>query len=142
MTAAWKGDNPLTIYHYPKLGLYLYASTEEILSDALHALGMEKAKYEAIQPWPGDILRIDSQGRQENFSFDMEEPVSSLFSRIWYVPPPQRRSPRSHVTQQDYIQAIKTVAVFHGFEAEHIDALLADGYTTDDLEDMIYCSRP
>ena len=25
-----KGDNPLCLYHYPELGLYLYASTEEI----------------------------------------------------------------------------------------------------------------
>ena len=102
---------------------------------------MEKATHETIQPWPGDILRIDSQGRQEKFSFDMEEPVSSLFSRSWYVPALQRHSTRSHVTQQDYIQAVKTVAIFHGFEAEEIDALLADGYTTDDLEDMIYCRR-
>ena len=137
-----KGDNPLTIYHYPKLGLYLYASTEAILSDALQALGMEKAKHETIQPWPGDILRIDSQGHQEKFSFDMEEPMPSPFSRSWYTQPLQRRSTHRHVTQQDYIQAIKTVAVFHGFEEEHIDALLADGYTTDDLEDVIYCSRP
>ena len=136
-----KGDNPLTIYHYPKLGLYLYASTEEILSNALWALGMEKAKYEAIRPWPGDILRIDSQGHQKKFSFDMEELMPSPFSRSWYIQPPQQRSPRSHVTQQDYIQAVKTVAIFHGFEAEEIDALLADGYTTDDLEDMIYCRR-
>ena len=26
-----KGENPLTIYHYPKLGVYLYAFTSEIL---------------------------------------------------------------------------------------------------------------
>lgn len=137
-----KGDNPLTIYHYPKLGLYLYASTEEILSDALWAVGMEKAKHETIHPWPGDILRIDSKGHQEKFSFDMEEPLPSFMSCSWHIPTSQRRSTRSHITQQSYIQALKTVAVFHGFEAEYIDALLADGYTTDNLEDMIYCGRP
>ena len=102
---------------------------------------MERAKYETIQPWPGDILRIDSQGHQEKFSFDMEEPVPSPFSRSWYTLTPQRRSTRGHITQQSYIKALKTVAVFHGFEVEYIDALLADGYTTDDLEDMIYGGR-
>ena len=37
-----KGENPLTIYHYPRLGLYLYASTVEILENAVGALGMER----------------------------------------------------------------------------------------------------
>lgn len=39
------------------------------------------------------------------------------------------------------MQAIKTVAVFHGFEADFIERLIADGYTTDDLEDLIYNYR-
>lgn len=30
-----KGDNPLCLYHFPRLGVYLYASTEEILCRAL-----------------------------------------------------------------------------------------------------------
>ena len=29
-----KGDNPLTIVHFPKVGVYAYASTAEILNKA------------------------------------------------------------------------------------------------------------
>lgn len=135
-----KGDNPLTIYHYPKLGVYLYASTEGILFDALRSMGMEQAKYETIRPSPGDILRIDRWGNREQFHFEIEEPMPSFFRHSIFDPAPWH-SPRSHITQEEYIQAMKTVAVFHGFEAGYIDSLLADGYTTDDLEDLIYCGR-
>ena len=34
-----KGNNPLCLYHWPKLGLYLYASTEDILKRALQEIG-------------------------------------------------------------------------------------------------------
>lgn len=33
-----KGDNPMCIYHYEKLGFYIYASTEPILKSALKQL--------------------------------------------------------------------------------------------------------
>ncbi len=59
-----KGDNPLTIYHYPKLGLYLYASTEDILLTALSGLWLEKLDPEIIQPEDGAILRIDRHGQR------------------------------------------------------------------------------
>ena len=39
-----KGDNPLCIYHYPTMGLYLYASTEEILSRAVKRMGVLREK--------------------------------------------------------------------------------------------------
>ena len=35
-----KGDNPLCLYHYPRLGIYLYASTQEILNQALARLAL------------------------------------------------------------------------------------------------------
>ena len=33
-----KGDNPFCLYHYPRKGLYLYASTEAILQQALRRM--------------------------------------------------------------------------------------------------------
>lgn len=33
-----KGDNPITLLHYPELGLYIYASTTAILTAALKAV--------------------------------------------------------------------------------------------------------
>lgn len=135
-----KGENPLTIYHYPDLGLYLYASTVEILDRAVTSIGMEKTEYEMIHPWPGDILRIDRYGKCETAAFN---PVDS-YSRFSAWPlfdsfSQKHQSNHNHITQQEYLQAVKTVAVFRGFEAEYIDALIADGYTLGDIEEMIYC---
>lgn len=137
-----KGDNPLTICHYSDLGLYLYASTFEILDTALFSLGMGKITREITQPQPGTIFRIDSQGRQETASFELAEHYS--WPPLWdtyNMYPRKHKSSKNHITQQEYMQAIKTVAVFHGIEADFIDALVADGYTTDDLEDLIYNYR-
>ena len=35
-----KGDNPFCLYYFPRCGLYLYASTEEILCHAINDLGL------------------------------------------------------------------------------------------------------
>lgn len=138
-----KGENPLTIYHYPKLGFYLYASTPEILDYALLSLGIDEVIPEIIQPEIGDILRIDHQGKIEKSSFELAEYCPFSYSP-WFTSdylPRKRKSTHNRIIQQEYIQAVKTVAVFHGFEADFIDGLLADGYTIDDIEDMLYCRR-
>lgn len=123
-----KGENPLTIYHYPELGVYLYASTEEILQTALDALQLDEAP-EAIRPWSGEILRIDAKGHQESVCFNMADDFPS-----WGSPFPLRR-----VSQSEYLDAVKTVAAFHGYEEEYVETLLQEGYTTDDIENLIYC---
>ena len=35
-----KGNNPLTLYHFPALGLYVYASTKSILDNALQQVNL------------------------------------------------------------------------------------------------------
>ena len=38
----------------------------------------------------------------------------------------------------EYLQELKQIAGCCGYPAEEIDGLLADGYTTDDIEAMLY----
>ncbi len=52
-----KGDNPLCLYHYPELGLYLYASTEEILRNAIGKMHLA-GQPESITLHCGDILKL------------------------------------------------------------------------------------
>ena len=58
-----KGNNPLTLYHFPRLGLYVYASTEAILRKGLKKglpraerpveVVMKEGGYPAYRPpWP------------------------------------------------------------------------------------------
>ena len=65
-----KGNNPLTLYHFPRMGLYVYASTEQILKK-----GLKKGMPRVEQPFEvmlreGDILRIDRQGQYSVERFD------------------------------------------------------------------------
>ena len=48
-----KGDNPLCLLHLPSLGLYLYASTEEILRRAMSQ--MDCCSSRLLQPETGRI---------------------------------------------------------------------------------------
>ena len=57
-----KGDNPLCIYYYPKTGLYLYASTEEILNQALRRMRLALERPERIPLECGEILKIRPSG--------------------------------------------------------------------------------
>lgn len=125
-----KGSNPLTIYEYADLGVYLYASTTEILENAIEALDMGRILHKSQYPLQGDIIRIDRQGKANYNYFKTADPYVESFYR-----------PRGHVTQTEYFQALRTVAVFHGFDPEEIDRLLANGYTAEDVEDLIYCGR-
>ena len=132
-----KGDNPLCLYHFPKMGLYLYASTQAILDRALKHLGLweEPVNVELIC---GDLLRIDGGG---NITQDEFDPIS-LF-RKWqyslYSYPPAHSF--NDAAEEEYIGQLKTAAAAYGYEPEAIDALLAEGVTTDELEDLLYCGE-
>lgn len=140
-----KGDNPLCIYHYPSAGVYLYASTEAILLQALAELPDRLGTPEQVVLTCGELLSIDRNGEQSRSVFD----DSRLFQRSAYFPysfmmdPPSRgRSvPVQVKSQQEYIQSLKSVASFYGYHPGCIDALLNDGFTLDDVEEMLYCGE-
>ena len=65
-----KGDNPFCLLHYPRLGLYLYASTLDILQQALKYIELPDEKPIRIQICCGEILRIDKTGKMKRSEFD------------------------------------------------------------------------
>jgi len=137
-----KGDNPLCIYHYPDSSLYLYASTEEILINAVVHMPYRLGKPSKVTLECGEILKIDADGLQSRGTFD----TWNLYSR-WYAPysvlmePPVRHQcvPLKASPDKEYIRELKSVASFYGFSSGYVDTLLADGFTTDDVEEMLYC---
>lgn len=130
-----KGDNPLTIYHYPKLGLYLYASTEDILLTALSGLWLEKLDPEIIQPEDGAILRIDRHGQRSYAKFTMVDSWSAWMLPAWE---PARAFGRRWPVSE-YIEDLKSVAGGYRYTAEEIDELLITGCTPEEIEDMLFC---
>ena len=134
-----KGDNPMCLYHYPEQGLYIYASTEEILRNALQRLPFPFGTPVWVDMTCGDILRIDKHGHQERSTFDannlfpyMHKPwMDGLFQSTYSSFQPH--------TGDHYLDELKSVAVFYGIFPEEIDQLLEDGFTTDDIEELLYC---
>ena len=79
-----KGDNPMCLYHYPSVGLYLYASTEEILNRVLRRLRLPFGKPMPVSIQSGGILKIDEDGHISYGEFDDSKLFSSWRWPGWY----------------------------------------------------------
>lgn len=134
-----KGDNPLCLVHLPKLKLYLYASTGDILAKAFRRMNLPEAPRK-VSLDVGDILRIDRHGRIETAVFDA--------SRLWAWGYGGARcygggaygGAATHLhNDKRYLSELKSVAACYGYSGKAIDRLLASGFSTDEIEEFIYC---
>ena len=127
-----KGNNPMTIYHYPRLGLYVYASTQAILHQVTEHTWLAHELFREVIAADGDILRFDRQGPVVAGRFIMPQPV-------WYPWHPCAGAvPCSHQPDPSYLRTLKNIAASFGYAPEDIDDLLAAGYTTDEIEEELY----
>lgn len=137
-----KGNNPLTIYHFPQSGLCAYASTEEILRKGLKNSHLNLGKVEPVRVYSGDILRIDGQGKISRSEFNDEKLYFSRYPH-WFDWQ-QYQEPRLpyHFQEDDfedsYIADLKAVAACCGVYPEDIDALLAEGVSLEEIEEYLY----
>ena len=137
-----KGDNPMCIYHFKDMGIYIYASTEEILLKALGKMQMKPGKYEKIDITCGDILTIDKLGNRIKSKFETDNIDGFSFASYYcrsYIPRCEITSKKMTKTyQEEYIEQLKIEADYCGYSPALIDSLIADGFSTDDIEEMIY----
>lgn len=129
-----KGNNPLCLYHYPKYGIYVYASTQKILESAVNKFPLNLGKPESIQLNSGDILRINRHGDCELNNFDS--------SNIEYSPPWSRwiypAWDGELATPSGYIKELKEIAGGFGYSADDVDELLAEGLSPEEIEEYFY----
>lgn len=132
-----KGNNPMCIYHYPDKGIYVYASTEEILRKAMGKAKLPLGKSEKVQILSGEILRIDAQGKVTRSQFDDSKlyPAYSLPWMRW----DDYAAARPYAGESEYIRDLKTVAIRYGLFPEDIDALIRDGVDPLEIEELLYC---
>lgn len=126
-----RGDNPLCIIHYPKPGLYLYASTAQILRNTLSHIPSQLGASNRVDLDQGKLLKIGSDGDQQRDSFQFADP----FVWPWLHFHVRRR------IQDDYIQDLKSVAGAYGLSPDQIDRLLDSGYTLEEIEEFLYCGE-
>ena len=138
-----KGNNPLTIYHFSQSGLYVYASTEEILRKGLKNFHLNLGKVESVRVFTGDILKIDGRGEISRSEFN-DEKLYCASSPNWYDWQQYQSTCRPYAFEEafpedSYIADLKAVAVCCGIYPEEIDDLLAEGITPEEIEEYLYC---
>ena len=133
--ALWivKGDNPLTIVHFPAVGVYVYASTAEILNKALARCGNWLGRDEKGDIAMGDIVRIDGNGRITRGAFDASKFYRSSWG-YWDTP----LYPKAPHSEEEHLALLKSVAKAFDFTGEMVDRLLEQGFTIDDIEEILY----
>ncbi len=124
-----KGNNPLTIWHFPALGLYLYASTEEILRKALAAARF-MLPFEEIPVKSGEIIEIRPDGNLSRDVFTMMEDLRYVhFWEDWMN--------RLDSEMTDDLEDLMMICGYYGMEREEVEYLRSIGYTADEIEEML-----
>ncbi len=132
-----RGSNPMCLYHWEKRGLYLYASTEEILTGALSKLHIPLGKAKEISLKAGDILRIDKFGERTYNNFTMKSMYTRPYSfALWDYYPPYTQ------TEESCMDDLYSISGMFGYTREDIDALLAEGITPEEIEEYFYSMAP
>lgn len=130
-----KGNNPLTIYRFPSLGFYLYASTEEILTAALQVLDLSEKRKELISVHQGDILKIDRKGNRTASRFNDSNLRTQEFFHYgglqdWHESTCKKPDP--------YLDDVVNYGLRHGVPEAEIRLLINAGYDALDLEELLY----
>ena len=121
-----KGNNPLTIYHFPKLGIYVYASTKSILDNALQQVNLSDKCCE-IEISEGEILKIASNGERSRTTFAMQNSVFRPYNwdnLNWYK------------TEEQEECLLECCRMF-GVPEEDVYLLLDYGFSADEIEEML-----
>ena len=122
-----KGSNPMCLLHFPVLGLYVYASTESIMKNALKRVGLHKFAYERVQTDEGDILRIDKNGVIDKSEFE---------PRMF-----RSRYGGWHDWEAEYYSVHEELLLAYcgcyGVDSSDVELLLEYGYTCDEIEEML-----
>ncbi len=137
--ALWliRGDSPLFLVHFPNQKLYIYASTKEILYKALVDTNLFNevtlGACKEIPVNPGDMLNIRADGTIIFDHFNYTEHSFFAPCAWWHYTTDLQDA------NATYIEDLKCVAQYYGYEPEAIDALLNDGFTLEEIEEYIYC---
>lgn len=130
-----KGDSPLCLYHFKKDGFYLYASTEEILANAVRKLRLTNNPHGVLRPDCGDILRIGRDGGITRSSFD----ASRLVNRWGFWPDWDWPLPSCKGKNDGYLQELREMSGCYGYSPEEIDRMYLRGYSCDEIEEILCC---
>ncbi|WP_370742612.1 class II glutamine amidotransferase [Ruminococcus callidus] len=127
-----KGNNPLTLYHFPALGLYVYASTKSILDNALKNVNLN-GKHCEVDISEGEILEINSAGNLSRSTFTMQDYIHTMFNPYnwdqldyakWWM-------------EDEREELLLEYCGTFGVSEEEVELLLEVGYDPDEIEELL-----
>ena len=124
-----KGNNPLTICHFPALGLYVYASTKSILDNTLKKVNLN-GKYSEVDVSEGEILEINSAGNLSRSTFTMQDYIHTMFNPYnwdyakWWI-------------EDEREELLLEYCGTFGVSEEEVELLLEVGYDPDEIEELL-----
>lgn len=125
-----KGSNPMCLLHFEMLGLYVYASTESIMKNALRKVNMLSFLYTRIETAHGDIIKIDKNGTITRSEFEGKEDFRYASFMRYYDD-----------WEDDYYnqheQLLLDMCNCYGIDENDVIMLLDYGYSADEIEDML-----
>lgn len=133
-----KGNNPLTLYLFPKRGVYLYASTTEILELALSELGMTDELFANIPIKQGDVMQIRADGNRtvERFN-DAKLTLHKYYGGYGYYD--WLFASNKKTTEEDsYLEEVIRYGVSRGIPEKDLRRLVDYGYDAFDIEELLF----
>lgn len=122
-----KGSNPLTVYHFPAVGLYVYASTKNIIQNALLRTGFG-SYYVEIKVAEGEILEISPDGKMARTTFEIPENLHSFFNPYTW---------NTIYDEDESTDLLMEYCGMFGVSEEDVETLLEYGYDADAIEEML-----
>jgi len=132
-----KGDNPLSILHFPEKKMYVYASTDEILYksgvDSMLFTDLKHGRFTEVPIEEGTILKIKQDGTLEKDTFHFYESVGLPWWEFGGYPVKKVRT-----DEIEYLDNLRMMAWYQGIDADEIDALIEQGFTPEEVEEFLY----
>lgn len=131
-----KGDNPLYLIHFPELGLYLYSSTPDIMTEALKRSALHWMRYEVLDADEGDLLCIHPDGSIDRDAF-----------RPMLYTPHYKWTMRSicgwddiadSPDDEDNISQLLDICGYFGVTEDEVRYLRELGYSCDEIEEFLF----
>ena len=119
-------DNPICLLHFPKLGIYVYTSTKEIMQMALRGTIFEKQTIDVIPVSEGEMISIDKNGVIERSRFTPE--YDDFFGYYGC---------RAFRERDDYDSYLCEYSNMFGVSEEEIMMLYDMGYDDEEIELMM-----
>ena len=119
-------DNPIFLLHFPKLGIYVYTSTKEIMQMALRGTIFEKQTIDVIPVSEGEMISIDKNGVIERSRFTPE--YDDFFGYYGC---------RAFRERDDYDSYLCEYGNMFGVSEEEIMMLYDMGYDDEEIELMM-----